>query len=131
MTASDQLFLRSLVAIASDHGGASKVEQEYIDGLLDALGADETETAALHEWAATPRAVEDIPAEGLTIAERHTLLIHAAMLVWADGQVPETGNRMLTRLASHLSIAPEEAHDIISRAADRIRQLGLPKAPPA
>lgn len=123
---SDRLFLQSLVAIAWARGG-THVEADYIDGLLDAFGTGDPEAAALHQWAATPRAIADIPAAGLSTAERHTLLIHAAMLVWTDGQVPEAGNPLLTHLASHLSIAPEEAHDIISGAADRIRHLGAPK----
>lgn len=119
----DMAILKSLVAVAWADGHFASEEREHLEALISAFGANETEAAAVREYASTPRTILDIPLSELSADDRRTLLNHAVVLTHIDGEQSATEQQLITDLSSHLRIPEHESQLIVSAAESRVKRL--------
>ena len=119
-------IVKSLVSVAWADGEYGDKEREMLDALLDAFGATPDEVKTVHEYAKTPKKLEDVPLEELSVDDVRVLLQHAVLLTFIDGRQDDTEIEFVRNLASHLGIPKDEATQLISVAETRaLKHIGL------
>ncbi len=118
----NKAILKALVPVAWADGVFADQEKEVLDALLEAFGADEEEAAELHEYAKTPKTVDDIPITDLSFDDRRVLLQHAVFLSFADGDPSEPELKLIDAMVEKLRIPVEEATALREAATDRAKR---------
>lgn len=124
MTPQDLRILKSLVAVAWADGRFAKSESNVLEGLLNAFGASDAESAELREWAKRSRSLDDVPVDELTKEDREVLLGNAAVMSGADGKRTKEEDKVLELLATKLGLTDSEVEKILESAKDGALQLG-------
>lgn len=119
----DKAILKSLVAVAWADGKFASEEKEMLEALISAFGASEKEAEEIREYASTQRTLDDVPITELSADDRRTLLNHAVVLTFIDGQQHEHEKVLIQKLAERLRIAGPEAQRIIEAAEARAKRL--------
>ena len=119
-------IVKSLVSVAWADGDYGDKEREMLDGLLDAFGASPDEVKTLHDYAKTPKKLEDVPLEELSVDDVRVLLQHAVLLTLIDGRQDDAEIEFVRKLAAHLGIPSDEANKLIAAAETRaLKYIGL------
>ncbi len=119
----DMAILKSLVAVAWVDGRVAGEEREHIEALINAFGASDAEAEAVREFAKTPRTLADIPITELSADDRRTLLNHAVVLTYIDGEQTADEKKLIEDLRGALRIPEGEASRIIEAAEARVKRL--------
>jgi hypothetical protein len=97
-----------------------------LDGLLEAYGATPSEVTEVHEWAKTPRGLNDIPLEELSPDDARVLVQHAVLLTFIDGRQDDKEIDFVKKLAGYVGIPDDEAKALIASAETRaLKHIGL------
>ena len=119
-------IVKSLVSVAWADGDYGDKEREMLDALLDVFGATPEEVKTVHDYAKTPKKLEDVPLEELSVDDVRVLLQHAVLLTFIDGRQDDLEIDFVRKLASHLGIPKDEATQLISAAETRaLKHIGL------
>ena len=119
----DMAILKSLVVVAWVDGRIAGEEVEHIEALNNAIGASHTEAEHVREFAKTPRTLGDIPITELSADDRRTLLNHAVVLTYIDGEQSTEEKALIGELRDTLRIPEAEASRIIEAAEARVKRL--------
>ena len=114
-------ILKSLVVVAWADGNVAAEEKEVIEALLQAFEATPSEVALIHEYAAEPKTLADIPLTDMDGDDRRVLLQHAVLLTFIDGEQAESEKKLLGDLGEKLRIPPEERDALVSAATERAK----------
>lgn len=118
----DLAIVRSLAPVIWADGVYAEKEKQMMDALLDAYNATEAEKKAILAYAAEKRTLDDIDLQELSAADRRTLLQHAVLLTFADGDQSADEVAFLGDLAKKLRIGEEEARTIHAAGAELARK---------
>jgi uncharacterized tellurite resistance protein B-like protein len=118
----DLAIVRALVPVAWADGVYAEKEKQMMDALLDVYNATEVERKAILAYAAEKRTLDDIDLQELSAADRRTLLQHAVLLTFADGDQSPDEVAFLGDLAKKLRIGEEEARVIQAAGAERAKK---------
>lgn len=118
-----QAMLKSLVAVAWADGRVDGEESEVIEALLSSFEIGGEDADAIREYARTPRSLDDVPITDLSASDRRTLLQHAVILTYIDGEQSEKEKAVLDALVEKLKIPRDEAKELIAAADARARRL--------
>lgn len=123
MDIQDKAILKGLVAVAWVDGVVHAGEQEHIEALINAFGADESEAEEIRAFASAPKGLVDIPITDLSRDDRRVLLNHAVVLTFMDGEQSEVERKVIGELREALRIPEGEAERVIEAASARARRL--------
>lgn len=118
-----EAMLKSLVAVAWADGRVDGEESEVIEALLSTFEIDGDDAESIREYAKTPRSIDDVPITDLSAADRRTLLQHAVILTYIDGEQSPKEKEILEALVGKLRIPGDEAAEILKLADERARRL--------
>ncbi|HTB74493.1 MAG TPA: TerB family tellurite resistance protein [Polyangiaceae bacterium] len=118
----DLAIVKALVSVAWADGVFAEREREMLDALLEAYGAAPMERKAVYDYAETRRTLDDIDPQDLSADDRRTLLRHAVVLTFADGDQSQEELDLLTALSSKLRIPEPEARDLLDESAERAKK---------
>jgi tellurite resistance protein len=119
----DRAMLKSLIAVAWADGRFAAEEKEMLEALISAFNASDIEAEEMRRYAASPRAIDDVPITELSADDRRTLLNHAVVLTYIDGQQSESEKELVHKLADRLRIGETESKRIIDAAEARAKRL--------
>jgi len=119
----DKAILQSLVSVAWADGQFDAREKQMLDALIESFGASEDEAAEIRSYAETSKSLDDIPLTALSAGDRRTLMQHAVILSWVDGEQHETERSFLDQLRERLHIPQEECDELCASANDRAQSL--------
>lgn len=119
----DMAILKSLVVVAWVDGRVADEEKEHIEALINAFGANDAEADAVREFAKVPRTLADIPITELSADDRQTLLNHAVVLTYIDGEQSSEERQLITDLRAALRIPDPLASHIVAAAEARVKRL--------
>lgn len=119
----DKAIVKSLISIAWADGRVADEETEVIEALLQAFDASKEDTAELRAYAQTKRTLEDIPLTDLSSDDRRTLLQHAVLLTYIDGEQSADEKAFLTSLCERLRIPGVEAAPLLGAAEERAKRF--------
>ncbi|MCA9581414.1 MAG: TerB family tellurite resistance protein [Myxococcales bacterium] len=123
MNAQQESMVKSLVAVAWADGRMEQEESEVVQALVSAFEIAPEDVEAVLEYARTPRTLDDAPIAGLTPEQRKTLLEHAVILTYIDGEQDAQERAVLRDLIGRLGLSEEEAATILVTAEERARRL--------
>ena len=123
LTAEKKSILRLLTALAWADGRVDAEEQEVVEALLDAFGAEPGEAGEIREWARTPRSLDDVDVSGLSRSDVQLALQHGVLLTYIDGEQSESETKMLDTLVAKLGLTPEEAAPLLESANAFAKEL--------
>ena len=118
----DFAIVKALVSVAWADGVYADREREMIAALLDAYGADAAEKKAVEEYAAQPRSLDDVDPQDLSAADRRTLLQHAVLLAFADGDFSPQEAEHIAGLSAKLRIPEDESKALFQASAERAKK---------
>lgn len=118
-----EAMLKSLVAVAWADGRMDGEETEVIEALLSSFEIQGDDAAMIREYAKTSRSIDDVPITELSAADRRTLLQHAVILTYIDGEQSDRERAVLTSLVEKLRIPADEAKELLASADERARRL--------
>ncbi|WP_437478727.1 TerB family tellurite resistance protein [Sorangium sp. So ce1014] len=116
-------IVKSLVSVAWADGEFHDTEREMVEGLIAAFEASEDQAKEIRAYAAERRTLDDVPLGELGGDDRRTLLQHAVLLTFVDGEQHDAEKQYLTALSKKLEIAELESEQIIQSAEARARRL--------
>jgi prepilin-type processing-associated H-X9-DG protein len=116
-------ILKSLVVVAWADGHVAEEEKETIEALLQAFEATPAEAKLIHDYAAEPKFLDDIPLTDMDSDDRRVLLQHAVLLTYIDGEQAAAEQKLLTDLAAKLRIPDAERDDLIGAASERAKKF--------
>lgn len=119
----DKAILQSLVSVAWADGRFDDREQQMLDALIESFGASDEDAAEIRSYAETSKTLDDIPVTGLSAGDRRTLMHHAVILSWVDGEQHDSELSFLDQLRERLSIPQEECDELCASANDRAKSL--------
>jgi tellurite resistance protein len=119
----DRAILKSLVSVAWADGRVTHEESEVLEALLQAFEAQPDEIAELREYAKTPRTLADIPVTELSADDRRTLLQHAVLISFIDGEQAPEEKKLLGELCEKLRIPAEEVPGLMAAAEGRAKKF--------
>ncbi|MEO8799241.1 MAG: hypothetical protein ABI551_15230 [Polyangiaceae bacterium] len=119
----DMAIVKALVPVAWADGVYDVKEKETIEALLDAFEATDDEKAAMREYAAEKKTVDDINLQDLSAEDRRLLLQHAVLLTFVDGEQGDAERSFLSQLVEKLKVPKEEADELIETSAARAKRL--------
>jgi tellurite resistance protein len=119
----DTAILKSLVSVAWADGRVSSEETELIEALLHAFEATPDEAATIRDYAKSPRTLADIPLTELSADDRRTLLQHAVLITFIDGQQSPEEKTLLVELCDKLRIPSAEANNLLGAAEGRAKRF--------
>ncbi len=118
-----EAMVKSLVAVAWADGRVDEAENEVIEALISAFGLSDEDADSIREYAKTKRSMDEIPLSELSKTDRRTLLQHAVILAYVDGEKSEKEQEVLMNLVAQLRISDEEATALIDNAEARAKDL--------
>ena len=107
-------------------GTGVKDLQQAKNEMMEKYFSKDKEAADLREYAKTPRTLDDIPLTDLSADDRRSLLQHAVLLTYIDGEQATAERNMLRELADKLRMPARVATRnliIIDQAAGKPRVL--------
>ena len=116
-------ILKSLCAVAWADGRVAEDEREVIEALLQAFGANDSETQLIRDYVSEPKTLDDIPLTDMDGDDRRVLLQHAVFLTFIDGHQDEKEKALLDTLAERLRINSDERTQLFDLATDRARRF--------
>ena len=119
----DTAILKSLVSVAWADGRVTGEETELIEALLQAFEATPEEAASIRDYAKSPRTLADIPLTELSGDDRRTLLQHAVLITFIDGQQSAEEKALLDQLCEKLRIPAAEAKNLLGAAEGRAKRF--------
>jgi tellurite resistance protein len=119
----DIAIVKALVPVAWADGVFAEQEKETLEALLDAYDATEDERSQLREYAKERKTIDDINLQDLSADDRRVLLQHAVLLSFADGDQSQEEADFLEQLAQKLKIPNDEAHKMMTAAAERAKKF--------
>jgi tellurite resistance protein len=119
----DTAILKSLVSVAWADGRVSSEETELIEALLQAFEASPEDAATIRDYAKSPRTLADIPLTELSADDRRTLLQHAVLITYIDGQQSPEEKKLLLELCDKLRIPAAEATSLLGAAEGRAKRF--------
>jgi tellurite resistance protein len=119
----DRAILKSLVAVAWADGRFASEEKEMLEALISAFNASDEEADEIRKYAETQRSIDDVPISDLSADDRRTLLNHAVVLTFIDGQQADKERELVQQLAQKLRIQDTESKNIIESAEARAKRL--------
>lgn len=119
----DKAMLKSLVTVAWADGKFEANEKEMLEALIAAFGASDKDADEIRAYAETPRSIDDVPITELSADDRRTLLNHAVVLTFIDGEQHELEKQLIGTLAERLRIGEGESSQIIAAAEARAKRL--------
>lgn len=123
MDKQQEAMLKSLVAIAwaDDHFGEE--EAEIIEAMLSTFQIEGEGAELVRDYAKTPRSLDDLPVADLSQEDRRTLLSHAVILSYIDGDQDDNERQVLDQLVVRLDVDPADAKTLMAEADERAREL--------
>ena len=118
-----EAMLKSLVAVAWADGRVDGEESEVIEALLSSFEVKGEDADMIRTYAKEHRSIDDVPLTELSAADRRTLLQHAVILTYIDGEQSEKEKQVLGELVAKLKIPADEAKDLLAAADERARRL--------
>jgi uncharacterized membrane protein YebE (DUF533 family) len=119
----DKAILQSLVSVAWADGRFDDREKQMLDALIESFGASDEESAEIRSYAESQKSLDDIPLTQLSAGDRRTLMHHAVVLSWVDGEQQEEELSFLEKLGERLSIPKDECDELCASANDRAKSL--------
>lgn len=119
----DMAIVKSLVSVAWADGTYAEEEREMVEALISAFQANEEEAKEIRAYAADKKTMDDIPLTDLSTDDRRTLLQHAVLLSFVDGEQHETEKKFIETLCEKLRIHGDEAKGLVSAAEDRAKRF--------
>jgi tellurite resistance protein len=119
----EEAMLKSLVAVAWADGRVDGEESEVIEALISAFDVSGDDADRIREYAKQPRTLDDVPLTELSAEDRRTLLQHALIVTYIDGQQSEQEKKVLADLVAKLRLPEDEAKDILEAAEARAKRL--------
>lgn len=123
MEAHVEAMLKALVAVAWADGRVDEGESEVINGLIAAFELGEDDAASVRAYALEKRTLDDVPLTDLGSTDRRTLLQHAVILSYVDGEQSSEEKALLADLVSRLHVPDEEATPLLAAAEERAQRL--------
>jgi uncharacterized tellurite resistance protein B-like protein len=118
----DLAIVKALVSVAWADGVFADREREMLQALLDAYNAQPDERSAIEAYAAERRTLDDINPQDLSAEDRRTLLAHAVLLAYADGDLSKEEAEILAALSAKLRIPEPEAKALFAASTDRAKK---------
>ena len=123
LTPEKKSILQLLTALAWADGRVDAEEQEVVEALIDAFGADKAEAEEHRAWAKTPRALDAIDVSGLSRSDVQLALQHGVLLTYIDGEQSEAERKLIGELVVKLDLSSEEAAPLLESAHAFAKQL--------
>ena len=116
-------ILQLLTALAWADGRVDTEEQEVVEALLDAFGAEAGEAEELRAWAKEPRTLDSVDVSGLARTDIQLALQHGVLLTYIDGEQSEAERKLVAALVDKLGLSTEEAAPLLESANAFAKQL--------
>lgn len=116
-------IVKSLVSVAWADGEFHDKEREMVEGLIAAFEASEEQAKEIRAYAAERKTLDDVPLGELGGDDRRTLLQHAVLLTFVDGEQHDAEKQYIAALCKKLEIPELESEQIIKSAEARARRL--------
>ncbi|WP_437964942.1 TerB family tellurite resistance protein [Sorangium sp. So ce260] len=116
-------IVKSLVSVAWADGEFHDKEREMVEGLIAAFEASEDQAKEIRAYAAERKTLDDVPLGELGGDDRRTLLQHAVLLTFVDGEQHDAEKQYIATLSKKLEIPELESEQIIKSAEARARRL--------
>lgn len=123
MEKQQEAMLKSLVAIAWADGHFAEEEAEIIEAMLSTFAISGEAAEWVRRYASSPRSLDDLPVADLSADDRRTLLSHAVILSYIDGDQDESERKVLSELVDRLEVDRAEAEALMAEADERARKL--------
>jgi len=123
LTPEKKSILQLLTALAWADGRVDTEEQEVVEALIDAFGADADEAEELRVWAKTPRTLDGIDVSGLARTDIQLALQHGVLLTYIDGEQSEAERKLIDDLVVRLGLSREDAAPLLESANAFAKQL--------
>ena len=123
LTPEKKSILQLLTALAWADGRIDTEEQEVVEALLDAFGADKDEAEEHRAWAKTPRTLDAIDVSGLARSDVQLALQHGVLLTYIDGEQSEAERKLIGDLVVKLGLSRDEAAPLLESANAFAKQL--------
>lgn len=116
-------ILQLLTALAWADGRVDTEEQEVVEALIDAFGAEAGEAEELRAWAKEPRTLDSVDLSGLARTDIQLALQHGVLLTYIDGEQSEAERKLVAALVDKLGLSTEEAAPLLESANAFAKQL--------
>ena len=116
-------LFKVLVALAWADGKVDAEEMEVVYAVLDTFGADARTVAEVVEWAKTPRTLDNVDLNGLSVEDAQLVLYQAVLLTFIDGEQSEKEVTLLNEFVGRLGVDKDAADSILSNATARAKEL--------
>lgn len=116
-------MVKSLVSVAWADGEFHDAEREMVEGLIAAFEANEDEAKEIRAYAAEKKTLDDVPIGQLSADDRRTLLQHAVLLTFVDGEQHDAEKQYIAALCKKLELPEGESEQIIKAAEARAKRL--------
>jgi tellurite resistance protein len=123
LTPEKKSILQLLTALAWADGRVDAEEQEVVEALIDAFGADSAEADELRAWAKTPRTLDGIDVACLARTDVQLALQHGVLLTYIDGEQSEAERKLIDDLVVKLGLTQDEAAPLLESAHAFAKQL--------
>jgi len=123
LTPEKKSILQLLMALAWADGRVDTEEQEVVEALLDAFGAEPDEAAELRAWAKEPRTLDSVDVSCLARSDVQLALQHGVLLTYIDGEQSESEKKLIGALVDKLGLSSEEAAPLLESAHAFAKQL--------
>jgi tellurite resistance protein len=123
LTPEKKSILQLLTALAWADGRVDNEEQEVVEALIDAFGADKGEAEELRAWARTPRTLDGIDVSCLARTDIQLALQHGVLLTYIDGEQSEAERKLIDDLVVKLGLTKDEAAPLLESAHAFAKQL--------
>ncbi|MCK9460271.1 MAG: TerB family tellurite resistance protein [Proteobacteria bacterium] len=123
LTPEKKSILQLLTALAWADGRVDTEEQEVVEALLDAFGAEAGEAEELRAWAKEPRTLDSVDLSGLARTDVQLALQHGVLLTYIDGEQSESEKKLIGALVDKLGLSTEEAAPLLESANAFAKQL--------
>ena len=94
-----------------------------LDALIESFGASDADADEIRDYAKTKRDLSDIPLNDLSAADRRTLMHHAVILSWVDGEQHDKEKAFLESLRQQLNIPEDDYTQLVDHANERSQSL--------
>ena len=116
-------ILKLLTALMWADGKVREEEQEVVEALIDAFGAEPAEADELRAWAKAPRTLDDVDVSILSRSDTQLALQHGVLLTYIDGEQSDSERAVLDALIGKLGLSKEEAAPLLESAHAFAKQL--------
>ena len=123
LTPEKKSILQLLTALAWADGRVDTEEQEVVEALIDAFGAEPGEAEELRAWAKEPRTLDAVDVSNLSRSDIQLALQHGVLLTYIDGEQSEAEKKLIAALVQKLGLTSDEAAPLLASAQEFAKQL--------